>query len=137
VAHASGRFEAAGDAQASSYVLRNTTDDASETELFLDGDFERLTLAMNRTLTFDILVTASSDGGQSAGYHIQGVIENVGGTTAFVGTPSVVTLGEDDTSWDVDVLDDNGSDALVIEVTGAAGVDIRWVATVRTAEVSW
>jgi hypothetical protein len=137
MAYASGGFDSPGQAQASLYVLRNITNDATETALFLDGVTKTLTIATNRTLTFDILVTASSDGGQSAGYSIQGVIENVGGTTAFVGSPSVVALGEDDTSWDVSVQADDGWDTLVVKVTGAAGTNIRWVATVRTAEVSW
>ena len=91
----------------------------------------------NRTWTFDILVTARSDSGQSAGYSIRGVIENVGGNTAIVGTLSEEVLGEDDTTWGVTVEADNATNSLVINVTGAAGVNVRWVATVRTAEVSW
>jgi hypothetical protein len=137
VAHASGSFAVAGDAQASSYVLRTVTNDATETPLFLDGASERLAIAPNSVVTFDILVAASSDDGESAGYRIQGVIENVAGVTSFVGVPSVETLGEDNAAWDVAVDDDDAFDALVIEVTGAAGADIRWVATARTAAVSW
>jgi hypothetical protein len=66
--------------------LRNTTTDATQTELFLDGIDDRITLPITRTLTFDILVVARSSAGQSAGYRARGVIENNGGTTAFNGT---------------------------------------------------
>jgi regulator of RNase E activity RraA len=119
-------------------VLRNTTSDATETPLYIDGTDDRLTVASGRTTTFDILVVARSSGGASAGYRVEGVIENVGGATNFVGsTPTVTTLGEDVSSWDVAVDDDDTNDALVINVTGAADTNIRWVATVRTAEVAY
>jgi hypothetical protein len=136
MAYASGQFAAAGDAQASLYVLRNATSDATETELYLDGTDDRLTVASGRTMTFDILVVARSDGGASAGYRVEGVIENVGGITSFIGTPAVTELGED-ADWTVAVEDDDTYDALVIKVTGAGSTNIRWVATVRTAEVAW
>jgi len=82
-------------------------------------------------------VVARSSGAASAGYRAYGVIENAGGTTAFIGTPTVTTLGEDATGWDVAVEADDNNDALVIKVTGAAATTIRWVATVRTAEVAY
>ena len=58
-------------------------------------------------------------------------------TTGFIGAPTVTTLGEDVAAWNVVVQADNGNDTLVIQATGAAGTTIRWVATVRTAEVAW
>jgi hypothetical protein len=136
MAYASGQFAAVGDAQASLYALRNATSDATETELYLDGSSRRLTVASGRTMTFDILVVARSDGGASAGYRVEGVIENVGGITSFIGIPTVTELGEDD-DWTVAVEDDDTYDALVIKVTGADSTNIRWVATVRTAEVAY
>jgi hypothetical protein len=137
MAYANGMFADLGDAQTSLYVLRNTTTDATSKDLFLDGSAQRLTIAANSTLTFDILVVARSSGGFSAGYRIQGVIENTGGATAFIGVPTVTTLGEEVAGWNVAVLADDTNNALVIRVTGAAGTTIRWVATTRTAEVAW
>ena len=136
-AHASGKFTTSGDAQTSEYVLRNTTTNASYTELFLDGGSQRITLASNRTLSFDILIAAHSDNDKSAGYKILGLITNVGGTTAFVGAPMVDILGEDVTAWDATVEVDNTNGALVIKVKGAASATTRWVASVRTVEVGW
>ncbi len=86
---------------------------------------------------FRILVVARSSSHASAGYHIRGVVENTGGATAFVGTPAVTPLGEEVAAWNVAVEADDTHDGLVIKVTGAAGTTIRWVATVRTAEVAW
>lgn len=140
MAYASGRFTNSGDAQTSIYVLRRTSSGTTVTELFLDGSGERITIAAGRTLTFDILVVGrENDNGESAGYHIVGVIERVGDTTALIG--SVVTLleREDATAadWGVTVDADDINDALRIQVQGGSGDSIRWVATVRTVEVAW
>jgi len=140
MAYASGSFTSQGDAQTSIYVLRNTSSGTTTSELFLDGSGSsaRLTIASGRTVTFDILVVGREDSnGESAGYHILGVIENVGGNTAIVGSATVTVLGEDDTSWYVTVDADVTNQALRIQVHGGVGDTVRWVATVRTAEVSW
>jgi hypothetical protein len=136
MAYATGAFSALGDAQTSLYVLRRTTPDDTPAEMFLDGASQRLTVATDRVVTFDILVVARDAQGNSAGYSAQGVIENWGGATAFVGTPTVTTLGEIVASWDVTLDDDDANDALVIQVEGSAIWDTRWVAVVRTVEVS-
>ena len=137
MAFASGRFSADGDAQTSVYTLRRVTSNATPTELFLDNLSQRITLASDRAVSFDILVTANTAAGQVAGYQIRGVIKNIGGTTTFVGAPVVTILGEDNAAWNVFVDDDNTNDALVIRVAGAAATTIRWLAAVRTAELSF
>jgi hypothetical protein len=141
MAYASGRFSADGDAQTSLFVLRRTTTNATPAELFLDGSGARITVPSGRTMTFDILITARGVqplvGALSAGYHIRGVIENGGGTTAFIGgVPATTTLGEDVPAWDATVEANDTLDALVIKVTGAAAILVRWVAVVRKAEVA-
>jgi hypothetical protein len=134
-AYASGSFATAGDAQASMYVLRATTSNATQTEMFLDGSAARMTVASGRTLVFEIQVVGRSSGNTSAAYLIRGAIDNNGGTTSFINA-IVETLGEDVGSWDATVEADNTNDALVLKVTGAASTTIRWVATVRTTEVA-
>jgi len=140
MAYASGGFAVAGDAQASTYVLRREYAMAPGTwhDLFLDGNgaSQRLTITPGRTVTFDILFTGRTAAGESAGYRIEGVVENVGGATSFVGTPIITTLGEDDAAWDVQVLASDALDALMPQVQGN-GETIRWVATVHTAEANW
>jgi hypothetical protein len=137
MAYASGRFAETGDAQSSLYVMRRrTTSDGVWESLYLDGYDDRLTLYNDRALTFEILIIGRSEGDESAGYLIQGVIENDMWVTGLVGTLTVTTLGEDDATWDVRVRADNTNDALDVQVLGN-GETIRWVATVRTAEVAW
>ncbi len=141
LAYASGGFSrlSFGEAQTSLYVLRTRVFDFQAAgELFLDGEGERLAITNTRTLAFDILIVARSDNGKSSGWRYQGLIENEGGTTRFIGTPAKTTLGEDDPVWDVDVVADNVSDSLVIRgYSNSSGDSIRFVATVRTTEVSY
>jgi hypothetical protein len=138
MAYASGRFASAGDAQYSLYVMRGTTTDAGTWhDLHLDGSTAMLTIASGRTMVFDILIVGRSSAGQSAGYTVQGVIENVSGVTAFIGTPTVTELGEDDIAWGAQVVADNTNNALSVQVQGNTGDNIGWVAVVRTAEVAY
>jgi hypothetical protein len=147
MAQANGYFAQPGDAQTSVYVLRNQTDSLNPSRLlFLDGTGTPLRVELNRTMTFDILVTARNlpDPGpppippQSAGYAMRGVVKNDLGTAQFVGLPTVTVLGEDDANWNATVM--TLGDALVIQVTsgGANPVpSIHWVARVQTAETAW
>ena len=138
LAYSSGFFVTPGDAQTSVYVLRNGSFGSATAELFLDGLLasQRLTLASGRSLVFESQVVGRGNAGNSAGYRITGLIENVNGTTAFVGAPLVEVLGEDVTGWDVTVSADDANDALVFQANGSGFEIIVWVATVRTTEVA-
>ncbi|MBU1747141.1 MAG: hypothetical protein KKA73_05595, partial [Chloroflexi bacterium] len=136
MAYASGAFAATGSAQASLYVMRATTSSGTGTwnDLYLDGSSALLTVAPNHTLTFDILVVGRSNAGESAGYYIWGVAENVGGTTTV--WANTIPLHDDDGNWNAQAVANDTSDALAVQVMGNGEI-IRWVATVRTAEVAW
>jgi hypothetical protein len=136
MAYASGSFSAPGDAQAGFYVLRVLSVDEAPHMLTLDGSDAYLTLSDDQTWVFDILVVGRTTLGWSGGFQIYGVVENDGGTTRLVGTPTVTTLGLD-TLWlgTIWVEADNTLDALMVYAMGAENLEIRWVATVRTVEV--
>jgi hypothetical protein len=135
MAYASGPFAARGDAEASLYVLRlEDTISQAWYDLFLDGSSARLTIASGRTMGFDILVVGRTEAGESAGYRITGVIENDGGTMDHNAT--VTTLFEDDILWNARTVADTTHKALSVQVRGN-GETIRWVASLRTAEVGW
>lgn len=135
-AYASGAFANSGDAQTSTYVVRNTTTSATQTELYLDGSGALMQLPDNTTWTFDILVTGrSSTGGNSGSWQILGCIEKTSGTTSIVGGVSVTSIAQTVPTWSVTADADNTDGALVVNVTGDTST-IRWVATVRTAEVT-
>ena len=135
MAYASGQFAAAGDAQTSAYVLRRDGTGTTPRRLFLNGWSDQITLAVGRTMTFDILITAAADNGQAAAYHyVGGIKRDKAGTTALIGTPVEVMALEDDTSWTVYI--DAHDNALRIRCAGAAYRTIHWVATVRTVETT-
>lgn len=136
--NASGSFSESGDAQTSTFILRNITTNATPTELFLDGVSERLTLPENQSMAFEMYIVARRDINiQSAGYFFRGLIKNDGGTTSFVPSITMHELGEDNPTWDVTLLASDNHDAIIIQVSGAENANIRWVATVRTVEVAW
>lgn len=141
MAYATGKFAVAGDAQTSVYVMQGEAPaDRNGTELLLgSGIFKsRLTISNTQTLAFDILIVARSTTGESSAWRYEGVIENNGGVTAFIGTPIKTTLGEDDAVWDVIVVANDGGDALQITgLSNQSGDAVRFVATVRTVEVAW
>lgn len=132
LAISAGKFSAVGDAQTSILTSRGSTTNATQTEIFLDGSSERITIGVNQAALFTINISAKEDiaGGSNAGaYKIEGLIKRVGATTSLVGAITVTTIAEDDATWDVTAEADDTNDALVIKVTGAAGTNINWVAT--------
>lgn len=138
MSYASGYFATPGDAQTSLYMVRNTSYNASWTNLYLDGVDDWLFVPNGSTFTFDIFVTGrTTSGGRSAGYRIQGVIENFNTVLAFVGTPVVTVLGEDSATWDVQVVAGDTQDVLGVQVKGGfVGEEIRWVASIQTVAVA-
>lgn len=139
IATASGRFAANGDAQSSTFVLRNTTSSATLTELFLDGASARMIVPNNSVWTFDILVSGrrTDATGGAAGYRFNGVLrkDTTSGSIAFVGVPSKQVLGETTASMDSSVAVDLTNGSLNVRVVGIAAQTFRWVAVVRTSEV--
>lgn len=146
VSRASGNFAAAGDAQASELIFRNSTTDATPTVLYLDGGSspERASISTSSSWAFRGLVIGRRDNGDSAGWEFTGVIHNNGGTTALTAAIVATLIAADAgcaATWGVAgsiaVTADNANDALQIEVTGTAGNNIRWVATVKSVEVNY
>lgn len=143
MAYASGFFIVPGDAQTSVYVLRNQLPPGpAPMPLFLDGIAQVITVPPNRTVTFDVLVSAREQSpiGTSAGWTIRGVAKEQAGAVIFIGAPVVTLLAADPPvgpiGWNVSmVIVGNGFS--VQATNGLNPVPVRWVATVRTSEVNW
>jgi hypothetical protein len=147
IKQSAGDFATVDDAITNQYVLRTQTTDATQTEMFRDGagGSVRMELSPDSTWRFEIHVVARKtlDGSpptyESAGYKYSGVIDRTGAsptTTAIVGSVSETIDAEDSAAWSVTVDADNANNALRIQVTGEASKTIRWVAFVRTVEVT-
>lgn len=148
MSQASGRFTAGvtgegGEAQSSVFVLRNVTTPMTPTiRLALNGDKQLLTIADGQTLSLDILVVGRESTGVSAGYAAKCVVKRVGATTSMVGSLcAVAPIGVDPGAggWVVKLIVDDSPtvEGFSVEVTAQSSTNVRWVATIRTAEVAW
>ena len=71
------------------------------------------------------------------GWEIKGMLVNDGGTTSLALGNVSDMAANNASSWAVALSADNTNNALKIQVTGEASHNIRWVANVQTAEVTY
>ncbi len=128
-----------GDSQSQLYGMGNQTFDATVTSLLTDTSLatSKIPVQSNQAIHFSARIVGRALTGESAAYTLQGLIKRGAGvaTTALVGSVTKTVLAEDDASWDVTAVADTTNGALDIQVTGAAGLNIQWVAQVHTVEV--
>ena len=150
-AQSGGAFVLVGDAQASTFVARRETTDATPVVLYFDGGTTAtltgggtnvLTIPVNRAYYIDIKVVARRNDSpeEMACFTFRGlVVRNTANDAWFPAaltsdTPVKVTA----TTWNATVTLDTSNatnNYLKITVTGAAGQTIRWVARLDTVEV--
>ena len=140
LAYAAGRFAAAGDAQGGQFILRADTTDATATVLTTNnstaGSTNQIVAASDTCITFDGTITAMQNGAQAyASWKIEGLLVNDGGTTTLANSATTVISNAD--GWGMALSADNTNNALAITVTGEAAHNIRWVANIRTTEVTY
>ena len=75
---------------------------------------------------------------ESAGWRFSGVIDRNtnAASTALVGAVTATTDAKDSSAWTVAVTADTTNGALIITATGETSKTIRWVAFVRTVEIT-
>jgi len=125
--------------QSNKYILYGTTTNADTTEIFIGGGSNsRVPVGNNVTMfyTVDIVARRTDATGESAGWTLKGVVDNVAGNVQNVGNVYEVAVASDDGNWAVDVVADNTDDAVNVVVTGAAGKTVKWMATVETQEIT-
>lgn len=136
LSHAAGMFAAAGDAQVMELIWRNSTTDATPTELFLDGATLRAVMPASSSWVFSIFMVARRSTGTTSIYKSEGQISNVAGTVAVAGVTTTEMndgIGLPATPFVVDADDPN--DALRLTITGVAANTIRYVAHGRIVQV--
>ena len=132
-----GNFSTSGDAITREYVLRGTTTNATDTELFYNTS-DRVPVGTNTTVyyTVDIVARRTDATGEGAAFQLKGIADNFSGTVANIGLIYEVIVARDDSNYSVDAGADDTNDAIYVKVTGVAAKTIRWVAYVRTVEVA-
>jgi hypothetical protein len=133
------RLSSAGDSQAGLFVLRASTTNATATVLATDSGgtptTEQIIVPTDAAYAFHGTIVAKQSGSaNAAAWKVEGLIVNNGGTTTLIN--SATTVLDNTPSWGMALSADNTNNALAITVTGAA-VNIRWVATIHTSEVTY
>lgn len=137
---------AAGVSQAALLILARQTTDATATVICSDsgsaGTTNQVILPNNSAYYFKGEVVAGvTGGGNTKGWFIEGVIKRGANaaSTALVGTPTVTSNYADAgaSTWTVAAAADTTNGGLKITVTGQAATTIRWVAQVRTTEMTF
>jgi hypothetical protein len=130
----------AGSAQGGMYILYADTTDATAEALTTTnstaGSTNQIVAANDTGITFDGTITAMQNGAQAyASWKIEGLLVNDGGTTTLAN--SATTVISNGSSWGMALSADNTNNALAITCTGEASHNIRWVANIRTTEVTY
>ena len=115
-------------------VMAARTTDATTTEVFLDDGTSTIDVASGATSKFKATFVAT-DGTDTAAFSQTGLIHNIGGTTALIGTNITETLAQDSgNDWYATITADDASDYLKIEVTGEASTTIDWTVFLEISE---
>jgi len=135
-----GRFAATGDAQGGMFILRCDTTDATATRMTTNNataaSSNQIVAAQDTCITFSGTVVAMQNGAQAYGsWKIEGLIVNDYG--ALTVPNSAITVIHNSSNWGLALSADDTWDALAITVTGEASHNIRWVANIQTAEVTY
>lgn len=137
---------ATGVSQRRQFVLGRQTTNATPTVLATNssaaGTTNQVVLPNNSAFYFRGEVIANVTGaGNTKGWFVEGVIKRGANaaSTALVGTATVTSNYADAgaAAWTVGVTADTTNGALAITVTGAAATTIRWVADIKTTEVTY
>ena len=137
-------FGLAGDCQLGNFVLLAPTTDATATKLSTNRSTaatnNQVVLPNNAAYAFDGIVVArrqASGGTDSAAWKIEGLIRREANAASTTLVASTVTAISNVPGWTLALSADTTNGALAITATGAAATNIRWVATVRTSEVTY
>ena len=119
------------------YVLNGSTGNNTQTEIFVGAQAStRMAVSNNNAWMFDVdIIAVNAGNNEQAGWKYSGMIHNFGGTTSLTSNLGEVEV-DPQTNWSVDVSADNTNDALVVKVTGENSKTIKWVAFVKTTQLS-
>jgi hypothetical protein len=139
--HATGVYP---NMQGAYYVLGYGTTDATpialNTSVWTPSATNQIILPNNSAFAFHGTIVArqqASTGTACAAWKVEGLIrrEGTAGTTVLVN--SATTILDNTPAWGMTLSANTTFGGLKIEVTGAAGTNIRFVATINTSEVTY
>ncbi len=134
-----GDGNAEGSSQGGWFILVSDTTDATPEAMTTTkssaGSSNQVVAKTDTCITFSGTIVAMQNGAQSYGsWEIRGLLVNDGGTTTLP-VSNVSEIGS--SGWKVSLRADNTNNALTVQITGEASTNIRWVANIQTAEVTY
>ena len=133
-----------GEMQAGLFIMLSDTTDATSEALTTNNGTaasnNQVVLPNNSAYTFSGTIVArekASEGTDVGAWEVKGIIrrEANAGTTVLVN--SVINEFNAPTGWAVALTADTTLGCLKVAVTGVASTNIRWVATIKTSEVTY
>ena len=129
------------------FPLRMATTDATATALTTDiaaaSTDNQIILPNNSAYSFSGTIIArqqAADGSNYASWEIKGALlrdANAASTVLGNGIVNKLFATSGASAWAIALTADTTNGCLKIEATGGAATDIKWVATVNTAEVTY
>ena len=134
-----GYFSVAGDAQNAIFLLRGSSTDASETELFLDGTNARFVLEDNTSYFFSCHFIGRAQNGDTVIMHVNGGAKrgNSANSVALLGTPHTHIIQDEIGVGDVQFSVSPSNGSLKFHATGKAGTNVRWLGKVDLSQLKY
>jgi len=134
-ARSSGKFNIAGDSQIRKFILRNKSQGAVFTSLYLDGTSSEIVIPNNSSWFYSIKVIAkNADDIETAAYEFKGAIEKTLLSTIILGDTKQV-VHEDNANWDCNVSIINDQILRINTISDTNQDNVYWVAYVEIVQV--
>ena len=136
VSHYNGYISSSGDSVVREYILYATTTNAEETELLINW-VDRIPVSANTAIFYSVdVIGRCTNAADSSAFYLKGVASNISGTTSDVGSLYEIIVARTNNNIVIDVRVNSSLNTLGVYVTGTISNTIKWVACVKTTEVS-
>lgn len=120
-------------------IYSGETSTTSVTDLYVNGvNGANLVIQSEGILAFDALVTGRDNTtGDCCAFKLHGALKKDSSTTEIIGSVGKIILGKDNASFDANIVADDASDSLILQVTPATANTTRWASEIQYTEVSF
>jgi trimeric autotransporter adhesin len=133
-----------GSVQKSTYPLFADTTDATATVLTTDnssaGSYNQVSVGSDFAVAFSGLIVAreqASGGTDCAAWEVKGLLVQASANSTVTLVNSAITVIDNTPGWTIALSTDTTNGSLSITATGAASTNIRWLATIETADLNY
>jgi len=120
-------------------IYSGETSTTSVTDLYVNGvNGANLLIQSEGILAFDALITGRDNTtGDCCAFKLHGALKKDSTTTEIIGSVGKIILGKDNASFDANIIANDISDSLILQVTPATANTTRWASEIQYTEVSF